>query len=123
MAYFNFERLITKYSADFTFVTSGEGRYVSGVWQPGTEERTELSGAIIALTETKLYQSGGTLTAQDRVLYMLEPLEKPLEGAKVEFEGAVYRVEEDQAKGNEKFTGVYAYTLKRVSAVDRTEKQ
>lgn len=119
MAYFDFKRLITKYGRNFTLLVPGEGAYVGGVWQEGEPTRLALFGAIISLTETKLYQLGGTLTAQDRHLYMLEPINAPLQGAKVEFEGNTYHIEQDRANGNEVFTGVWSYTLKWVSAIDR----
>lgn len=117
MAYFNFKGLITKYGKSFTVILPGEGSYVGGVWQDGQPTRLVKFGAIIALSETKLYQLGGTLTRQDRHLYMIEPIETPLNGASIEFEGNVYHIEEDRARGNEKFTGVYSYTLKWVNAL------
>lgn len=117
MAYFNFKRLITKYGRTFTVIIPSKGAYVGGVWQAGEPTRLEKFGAIISLTEAKLYQLGGTLTAQDRRLYMLESLDLPLEGAKIEFNGNVYHIEEDRAKGNEIFTGVWSYTLKWVNVL------
>lgn len=119
MAYFDFKRLITKYGRDFTVIVPSEGAYVGGVWQDGEPVRLALFGAIISLSESKLYQLGGTLTAQDRHLYMLEPINAPLKGARVEFEGNTYHIEQDRANGNEVFTGVWSYTLKWVSAIDR----
>ncbi len=117
MAYFDFKRLITKYGKTFTVVIPGEGAYFGGVWQEGEPARLEKFGAIMSLTENKLYQLGGTLTAQDRHLYMLEPIDAPLEGTRIEFEDNVYRIGENRAKGNEKFTGVWSYTLKWVSSL------
>lgn len=119
MGYFNFARLVKKYSRPFTLITHAQGGYVGGVYQSGEETRTEYSGAIISMTENKLYQMGGTYTSQDRHLYMLEPLGNALKGAQVEFDGDVYNVEENRSKGNEAFTDVFSYTLKWVSAVDK----
>lgn len=119
MAYFDFGRLITKYGRGFTLIIPAEGKYVGGVWEKGEPTRLEKFGAIISLSESKLYQLGGTLTAQDRHLYMLEPLNEALTGAEVEFEGNVYHIEQNRARGNETFTGVWSYTLKWVSAIGR----
>lgn len=115
MQYFDFNRLITKYSAPFTLKTPSEGSYVSGHYVEGGETEETRTGAIIALSETKVYQSGGYLTTQDRHLYSLTPIEGALEGCKVVFDGNTYSVEEDAQNGNERFTGVYSYVLKWVS--------
>ena len=116
MAYFDFSRIINKYTASFTLVTETEGKYVAGRYQKGTEMRSELFGAIISRSMKKQYQSGGTYTEQDRILYILSPITQPLKGAKVIFNNQVYSVEEDRDIGNERFTGVYCYRLKWVSA-------
>lgn len=114
MQYFNFKRLIDKYSSEYVYRTE-EGSYVGGKWQNGTSKDVKKTGAILSFSMKKIYQSGGYLTQQDRALYSYEPLD--LKG-KVLFEGNEYNIEEDSYKGNEKFTGFYVYVLKWVSAFD-----
>ena len=115
MQYFDFRRLIEKYSEEFVYVTTTEeGSYVGGKWQSGTPTEEKKTGAILSFSLTKVYQSGGFLTQQDRVLYSFEPLSL---NAKVIYEGNKYNVEADNYLGNEKFTGFYVYLLKWVSIV------
>lgn len=113
MQYFNFHRLISKYSAEFTLRTPSEGFYVGGQYQSGGYTEKTLTGAIMSLPMRKVYQSGGYLTSQDRHLYTETPIESALEGSKIVFDGNVYSIEEDTENGNERFTGVYSYVLRR----------
>lgn len=119
MAHFNFKRLIEKYSDDFIAEIPSE-TYVdnSGDVVKGTPKRYELNGAIISHRESKIFRSEGTLTGQDRALYMLEPLDNALQLAQIIYKGKVYSV--GDLLENSAFTGVWAYTLKYVSAFKET---
>lgn len=113
--YFDFSRLIKKYSTAFEAITLTDGYYDEcGDWIESTKEKTTVTGAIIAISERKIYQSNGTLTANDRQLYMEQPLDSKLQGCKVIYDGKVFSIEESTE--NAKFTGVYSYTLKYISA-------
>ena len=117
MKYFNFDALIDKYSVDFTVISTGEGHYDDmGEWVTGTEETTQMSGAIISLKEDKIYRSEGLLTSNDKQLFMVNPLPKGMIGSTVIYKGNKYKVQE--TTDNSDFTGVWAYTLKYVSAFD-----
>lgn len=115
---FDFSRLVAKYSSDFVAEIPSEGyyndmgRYVEGSTTPKT-----LRGAIISHRQSKIFKSGGTITQQDRALYMLEPLENSLQGAQIAYEGKYYSIGSELE--NAKFTGVWAYNLTRVSAFDK----
>lgn len=118
MSYFNFKTLINKYNCEFTLICYSNGYYNDyGDWISGEITETTLNGAIIGFSENKTHRSEGTLTAQDRRLFMLEPIEKALKGSKVIYDNNVFNIEE--RKENAKFTGVYAYTLKWVSAFNK----
>lgn len=120
MQYFNFARLINKYKSDFTAITLTDGYYNdAGDWVKGEKGETVLQGAVIAFKESKVYRSEGTLTAQDRRLFTLEPLNKALQGSKVIYGGNVYSIQD--CTENAQFTGVYAYTLKWISAFKEGE--
>lgn len=115
MPYFNFTRLINKYKSEFTAITLADGYYNdAGDWVKGEETETVLQGAVIAFKESKVHRSEGQLTTQDRRLFTLEPIDKALKGSKVIYAGNVYSIEDETE--NAKFTGVYAYTLKWISA-------
>lgn len=114
MAYFDFSYLINKYSTSFVLKVPGKSDYdKKGDWQPGTPIEKTLTGAIISHRESKIFKSSGTLTEQDRALYMLEPLTDALEGAEVIHQGKRYSIA--SSLQNAEFTGVYSYTLKYVS--------
>lgn len=118
MQYFDFNRLISKYSSSFTLKTPSGGSYVGGQYQTNGYTEKELTGAIMSFSMNKVYQSGGYLKTQDRHLYMLSPIKDALEGATVLFNGNTYSIEADSESGNERFTGVYSYVLKWVSSFD-----
>lgn len=117
MQYFNFQRLINRYMCNFQASYETEGYYNDkGDFEAGKVEIVELKGAIINHKESKIYRSEGTLTTNDKRLFMLEPLDSSLIGAKVIYNGNTYRIEDKSE--NAAYTGVWAYTLKWVSAFD-----
>ena len=122
MQYFNFSRLINKYKSQFSAITLTDGYYDdAGDWVEGTKIKTVLYGAVIGFKESKIYRSEGTLTTQDKRLFTLEPIDTALQGSKAIYEGGLYSIEDSTE--NAKFTGVYAYTLKYVSAFKETRPE
>lgn len=119
MQYFNFSNLIKKYANKFIAEIPAETHIDNmGEVKKGTPKRYELYGAIISHRESKIFRSEGALSSQDRVLFMLEPLENALHLAKIIYKGKVYSV--GDSLENSEFTGVWAYTLKYVSAFKET---
>lgn len=115
MQLYNFRRLIRKYSREFTQIALTDGYYNdAGDWVEGEQIETKISGAVISFKESKIYRSEGTLTTKDRRLFTLEPIPDALHGAKAVFEGNIYSIED--CTENAMFTGVYAYTLRYISA-------
>lgn len=115
MRYFNFTRLVNKYSSKFTAITLKAGYYDdSGDWKDAETGEITLQGAIIKHHDSKIYKSNGMLTAHDRRLFTLEQIDKSLQGSQVVYEDNVYSIQDELE--NAKFTGVYSYTLKYVSA-------
>lgn len=118
MSYFDFSGLIEKYTTDFTVVSEAKGGYDdSGEYVKGDKTEQQMCGAIIAYSENKVYRSEGTLTKQDRLLIMQEPIDEALHGAIVLYKGKQYRIEDNLE--NAEHTGVYQYTLKYVSAFNK----
>lgn len=121
MCYFNFDRLINKYKSECTAITLAEGYYDDmGDFVKGEATETTIQGAIVSFQENKVHRSEGTLTTQDKRLFTLEPINNALHGAKVIHNGNVYNLEESSE--NAKFTGVYAYLLKYISAFGEAGK-
>lgn len=117
--YFNFKRLIKKYGNNISFEIPTEGYYDEmGDWQKGEPKKVTIFGAVINHRENKIFRSEGKLTGQDMALYMLEPLENALHGAQAIYMGKVFAVGDELQNGE--FTGVWAYTLKFVSAFKET---
>lgn len=117
MQYFNFERLINKYATTFTVEVPSSGEYDEfGDYKALPTTKQTLTGAIISHRMSKVFRSEGTLTMNDRALFMSEALPEALQGALVYHEGKTYRV--DGELDNASYTGVYAYVLKYQSAFD-----
>ena len=115
MAYFDFSRLIRKYSTDFTVITTADGYYDDmGDWVAGSTAEVTMNGAIISHKESKIFRAEGTLTANDRRLFLLQPIDSKLIGATAIYKGRKYNIED--CTDNSEFTNVWAYTLKYVSA-------
>ena len=116
MKYFNLDSLIDKYSVDFTVISTSEGSYNDlGDWVSGSTIEIPKRGAIIGMSDTKMYRSEGMLTAKDKQLFMKESLGCDFDKAHVAYNGIKYKVE-SQPNDNSQYTGVYCYTLKYVSA-------
>lgn len=116
MKLYNFYRLIEQHCVTFTYRKPQEGRYEAGKWVKGEPVEQQLRGAIIPMSERKIYSSGGTYTTKDRHLYLLAPLEGPLKGAEVVCKQNVYSVEEETDYAD--YADVAVYTLRWVSAFD-----
>ena len=79
-----------------------------------------MRGAIIGISETKLYRSAGVLTEKDKELFMKEPLGL-IDKAYILYDGNKYHVETNP-QNNGQYTGVFQYTLKWVSAFKEGDK-
>ena len=110
--------MIKKYSNEFTAVIPSEGHYNdAGDWVAGTPSKTVLTGAILAMKESRILRSNGVYTAQDRTLHMLEPLPEALKKAEIIYKGKKYSVASELE--NAEFSGVYSYVLKFVSVFNK----
>lgn len=118
---YNFTRLINKYSNTFELITESDGVYVNGVWQAGLSTIKPMRGAIIPMSDGKIYQSGGTLTKSDRNLYTIEPIPNPLNNQKVRYKGKTYSVEEETDYSD--YADAYVYVLKRVESFDKPKTE
>lgn len=123
MAYFDFTALVEQYSRPFTVISEGKGELNNaGVYDEGTPTKTKLIGAIIGFSQNKVHRSEGNLSAMDKALHMLSPIDNALIGATIIFEGNKYKIETQRGESNAEFTGVYSYTLKHISAFKEVAK-
>lgn len=112
MKLYNFKRLILKYGVTFCLHRT-QGGYISGRWEEGGEAVTQMKGAIVPISDKKVYDSGGTYTARDRELYLSQPLRAPLDQYKVVYKGNAYKVE--QGRNYEDYADAAVYMLKWIS--------
>ena len=113
MQLYNFSRLINKYGVVAQLHTK-QGSYVAGKWVEDNESVQEIVGAIVPISDRKIYQSGGTLTQSDREWFIPEALSGSLEDFKVTYKGETYTVEE--CRDYNDYANVAVYVLKRVNA-------
>lgn len=114
MKLYHFARLIQKYSVTFCLHRT-QGSFVGGKWEDGGEIVTEMRGAIVPMSDRKIYDSGGTYTTQDRELYLTMPLTGDLSALKVVYKGNAYSVE--SGRNFEDYADVAIYDLKWQSKV------
>ena len=118
MKLYNFDKLIDKYSVDFLFVTNEKGKYVGGQWFKGDEIKTPWKGAIVPLSDQKIYQSGGTYTSYDRQLFTRTKLSDALKESKVIYKNNMYSIENEVDYDD--YCDAYVYVLKWVSNFDKS---
>lgn len=111
MQLYNFKRLIDKYSVTAQ-VHKKQGQYIAGKWVENDDDIREVYGAIVPMSDRKIYQSGGTLTQNDREWYLSEALTGSLSDLKVVYNGNTYTVEESRDYTD--YANVAVYILKRV---------
>jgi hypothetical protein len=116
--YFNFDRLVKKYSRPVTLNIRQKGSYSGGIYHEGEEETVVIAGAVISMKMQSGNNSGGNYSAEDKHLYTLSPIPHALENVTVEFDGKMYTATVDRDSGNEPFTGVYVYYLKWIKPFD-----
>ena len=118
---YDFKRLINKYSNSVELLTEHEGSYIGGVWKAGLLTRDFIQGAVIPMSESKIYQSGGTLSKTDRQLYTICPIPSPLANSKIKYKDKIYSIEEDTDYSD--YADAYSYVLKWVSGFDKSKTE
>lgn len=114
MKLYDFKRLIRKYGVEFCLHRT-QGAFVGGKWESGGESVTNLIGAIVPISDRKIYDMGGTYSNSDRELYLIEPLTAPLDEYKVVYKGNMYSVE--VGRNFEDYADAAIYTLRWHSKV------
>lgn len=113
--FFNFKSLIEKYNSTFTLRTylpptiDSKGDYVKS-----TPVDTQKNGAIISISDYKIYSSDGYYTVRDKNLFMSEQLNVDYDAVKIIYQNSMYKIESSPNDNNE-YTGVWTYILKYVS--------
>ncbi|EHQ63675.1 hypothetical protein PDENDC454_04389 [Paenibacillus dendritiformis C454] len=111
-----FEGLLHRFSKPYQVIVKTEWHLdqSTGDWIPGGEPETVTDyGAIVALPEQTVFQSGGMYTVKDRHLYTKRTIPAQTE---VLHGGEKYKVQDDNDYAG--YTTVNRYVLKRVSVLD-----
>lgn len=120
---FDFNRLINKYSSDCQLLQEANGEdggWIAGNWVPGAAPvPIAIRGAIVPLSDRKIYLSGGSYMEQDRefITSTAIPMDRTCH---ILHQGSSYKVESNTDYSD--YAGFYAYNLKKVDAFDRTGK-
>ena len=117
---YDFSRLIDKYSNIVELITEEKGKYEDGKYVSEQSSVTEINAVVIPYTESKVYQSGGTIKKTDRQLYVKTPIPVPLEKVKIRYHSKTYSVEEDINYSD--YADVYVYQIKWVNNFDKSEE-
>lgn len=121
MMLYHFGRLIKKYSHSFTLEIGGELTYVGGDPVEEAAKITEETGAILPIRAHQIVQSGGSLCAADRQLYMLHPLAGEVGGRTIVYQGQRYTAE--LSRDFRDFSEVTVYILKWKEEVKPNEPE
>lgn len=119
---YEFADLIEEYATDCTIVVPGEGKYSGGEYVAGEPTETTVRAAMIPMSQTKIYQSGGAYNSQDREMYIktaddIINLEKQKK-TYVKHGERLYKVDAADLYG-EDYADFNHYTLKRVESFDQ----
>lgn len=106
---YNFTRLVNKYSNKLLLKTIAGSGYIDGHYVEGIEMQTNIKGAVVPYSTSKIYQSGGNIKTSDMQLYTLEPLDIHLDNTRIVYKNKTYKVEEDT--DYTMFSDVHIYRL------------
>lgn len=115
MQYFNFIRLVKKYSKEITVITLSDGYFDDkGDWIKNEKPNHVMQGAVIRHRTHKVFNSSGVLTENDYALYLTEKPVFDLVGTTVIVDDQKFKV---QSKlDNSEFTGVWSFNIRYISA-------
>lgn len=107
-----FASLVASFGVDFEFIEPDDGgKYIAGEWVALEKDAVTKNGAIIPYSNKQIYESGGTITQNDRQLAIAETL--PL-GATVIDKGNRYKIKREDPYA-EHYSDTNIYHLEGVS--------
>lgn len=115
MKLYNFARLIKKYTVSCQFLNTTEGKFVAGEWVEGETTTTDISGAIVPITEKRINNSGGDYKQGDCEFITTTPLELNSDTF-ILYKDKKYKLEDNTDYSD--YADFYKYIARRVSAFD-----
>lgn len=117
MRTFQFNWLVNKYSTNYELEIEPEAvlNKLTGKYEKGTSTKESRQGVIVPYEEVKIYQSGGVITAKDRLLISTFPIN--IERSFVNHRNSRYKVESETPYSE--YGDFYNYRLKYVSSFQK----
>ena len=114
MRTFKFNWLVKKYSTNYELEIEPEAvlNKMTGKYEKGDAIAEYRRGVIVPYEERKIYQSGGVITAKDRLLISATPID--IEHSFVNYKNSRYKVESETPYDD--YGDFYNYRLKHVSS-------
>lgn len=119
MKLYNFSRLIKKYTVTCQLVNFKEGEWIAGEWVEGEQVTTDISGAIVPMSEKRINNSGGSYKQGDCEFITTTPIELNSDTF-IQYKDKKYKLQDNTDYSD--YADFYNYVARRVSAFDRLEK-
>lgn len=119
MRLYNFARLIKKYSVSCQLENTTEGGWKAGVWQDGETTTTDITGAVVPITEKRIQNSGGSYKQGDCEFITLKPIVIN-SSTHIIHKGKRYKLEDSTDYAD--YADFNIYVARRVSAFDTAGK-
>lgn len=117
MSIYNFARLIKKYTVSCQLVDIADGSWKAGVWVEGKKTTTDISGAIVPISEKRIQNSGGSYKQGDCEFITTKPLVIH-SNTYIVHKGKKYKLEDSTDYSD--YADFNTYVARRVSAFDTT---
>ena len=117
MRTFKFNWLVNKYSVEYELEIEPKAvlNKQTGKYDKGESVKEKRTGCIVPYEEVKIYQSGGVITAKDRLLISTTVID--IEHSYINHKGSKYKVEAETPYNV--YGDFYNYRLKYVSSFQR----
>lgn len=117
MKRYNFTRLINKYAVNCQLVTFAEGKWEGGEWQEGQKTISDISGAVVPISEKRVQNSGGSYQQGDLEFITTQSIEITSDTYLV-YRGKHYKLMD--TTDYSEYADFHTYLAKGVSAFDST---
>lgn len=115
MKLYNFARLIKKYTVKCQLVNISEGYWKAGKWHEGEETTTDITGAVVPISENRINNSGGDYKQGDCEFITTESIELNSDTFLV-YKSKKYKLEDTTDYSD--YADFKTYVARRVSAFD-----
>lgn len=115
MLLYRFERLIRKYAVTCQLVSVSEGTWSAGKKTQGATTITEISGAVVPITEKRIQNSGGSYKQGDCEFITTQPIVIN-SNTHIIHKGKTYKLEDSTDYSD--YADFNVYVARRVSAFD-----